>query len=215
MHTRPRQAYSSGDQPRRPPLQRGSRRVWSRATSKHIHGWATSRALRLGAVATAVAVLVAIAATSAFGSGGAPIVGKSGSFGHRSRQISAASAFVLPPATQCVKGRQLTVRVHKLPGVRFVSAVVKIDGKPAISVKRAHITASFTLHDLPTGSFVLSITAKAGDGRKVTETRTYHGCIVPPLHRLRLRPRHLHRLRHRLRLPRRPVPNRAATPAPT
>ena len=134
MRPTPKKAYTPSDQPRRSPLEQNSRPVKPPAASEHARGWRASRSLRLGAVATAATILVAIAATSAYASA----VGATGSEA-RLKPISAGSAFVLPPVTQCVKGRQLTVRIRKLPGVRFVSAVVKIDGKPAISVKRAHI----------------------------------------------------------------------------
>ena len=43
--------------------------------------------------------------------------------------ISATVAFSLPSAKQCVSKRKFTIHVRKLPGITWVSAVIKIDGK--------------------------------------------------------------------------------------
>jgi hypothetical protein len=85
--------------------------------------------------------------------------------------------FALPSAKQCVSHRRFTIHIRKLPGITWVSAIVKINGKRVKTVKRAQITALISLVGLPKGSFVLSITAKASNGRTVTGTRTYHTCI--------------------------------------
>jgi hypothetical protein len=91
-------------------------------------------------------------------------------------RISAASAFTLPAATHCVSRRHFTIRIRKLRGVTFVSAVVKVDGKRVKTIKRARITAPVDLTGLPKGRFTVAITAKASDGRTVTGTRTYRTC---------------------------------------
>ena len=179
MHMTPRQAYASSDRPQRSPLaQKRSRRVWARvAPSELARGWAVSRSLRVGAVATAVVVLVAIAATSAFGSVGGPIVGEGASFGHRPRQISAASAFVLPSAKQCVGDRELTIQLRTLPHVRWIGATVDVNGARFKTIKRSQLTRPVRLTGLPSGHFVLSITARTSTGRSVTATRTYQTCV--------------------------------------
>lgn len=91
-------------------------------------------------------------------------------------RITAASAFTLPSAKRCVSRRHFTIRIRKLRGVTFVSAVVKVNGKRVKTVKRARISAPVDLTGLPKGRFVVTITAKASDGRTVTGTRTYHTC---------------------------------------
>ncbi len=73
--------------------------------------------------------------------------------------------------------RKFTIHVRKLPGITWVSAVIKINGKRVKSVGRSHITALVNLVGLPKGTFVLSITAKASNGQSVTGTRTYHTCV--------------------------------------
>jgi alpha-tubulin suppressor-like RCC1 family protein len=93
------------------------------------------------------------------------------------KPISAAAAFSLPPAKQCVSRRKFTIHMRTLPGIKWVSAVIKINGKRVRTVGRAHITALVNLVGLPKGTFVLSITAKASNGRTVTGTRTYHTCV--------------------------------------
>jgi hypothetical protein len=132
------------------------------------------------AVATAVAMLVAITATSAFGSVGGPIVGEGASFGHRSRQISAASAFVLPSTEQCVPGHELTVELRKLPHVRWIGATVEINGKRFATIKHSQLTRPVTLTGLPGGRFVLSIAAKTSNGRSATATLNYRTCVPAP-----------------------------------
>jgi len=93
------------------------------------------------------------------------------------KAISAVAAFSLPSAKQCVSKRRFTIHVRTLPGITWVSAVIKINGKRVKSVGRAHITALVNLVGLPKGTFVLSITAKASNGQSVTGTRTYHTCV--------------------------------------
>ncbi|HUC87118.1 MAG TPA: hypothetical protein VMR75_02210 [Candidatus Saccharimonadales bacterium] len=91
--------------------------------------------------------------------------------------ITAATAFVLPSAKQCVSQRRFTIHVRQLPGITWVSAVIKINGRRVKTVKRSRISALISLVGLPKGTFVLSITAKASNSRTVTGTRTYHTCI--------------------------------------
>jgi hypothetical protein len=90
---------------------------------------------------------------------------------------TAAIAFALPSAKQCVSKRRFTIHIRKLPGISWVSAVIKIDHKRVKAIGRTHITALVNLVGLPKGTFVLSITAKTSDGRSVTGTRTYHTCV--------------------------------------
>jgi hypothetical protein len=92
--------------------------------------------------------------------------------------ISAAKAFTLPSSKVCVSRRKFTIRIRKLPGVTFISAVVKVRGKPVATVKRSRITAPVNLTGLPKGTFTVSIIALASDGRTVTGKRTYHTCAA-------------------------------------
>ncbi len=92
--------------------------------------------------------------------------------------ILPSAAFSLPPAKQCVSKRKFTIHVRNLPGITWVSAVIKINHKRIRSLAGAHITALVNLGGLPKGTFVLSITAKATNGRTVTGTRTYHTCVA-------------------------------------
>jgi hypothetical protein len=90
--------------------------------------------------------------------------------------ITAAKAFSLPSAKGCLSRRSFTIRIRKLKGVTWVSAVVKVRGKRVKTVKRSRITAPVNLTGLPRGQFSVSITAKTLDGRTVTGSRTYHTC---------------------------------------
>jgi Protein of unknown function (DUF642) len=95
----------------------------------------------------------------------------------RPEAISPAAAFSLPPAKQCVSKRHFTVHVRRYPGVTWIGAVIKINGRRIKTIGRSHITAYVNLVGLPKGTFVLSITATASNGQKVTGTRTYHTCV--------------------------------------
>jgi hypothetical protein len=202
---------ASSDHPQRSPLGTSPSRFAAPSPPEQRRRWAVSRATWLCAVATAVGVLAAIAATSAFASSGgtittiagtspysipaaarpaalallsSPVGGSVGRDGiayiatKRKPAISAASAFVLPSAQKCVSGRTLTIQVRKLPHVTWVGATVKVNGKRFKTIKRSQVTRPIKLTGLPTGKFVLAITAKTSDGRSVTAKRTYHTCAT-------------------------------------
>jgi hypothetical protein len=94
------------------------------------------------------------------------------------KAILPSAVFSLPSTKQCVSKRRFTIHVRNLPGITWISAVIKINHKRIKSLGATHITALVNLGGLPKGTFVLSITAKATNGRTVTETRTYHTCIA-------------------------------------
>ena len=77
-----------------------------------------------------------------------------------------------------MSGRTLTSPVRKLRHVTWVGATVKVNGKPFKTIKRSQVTRPIKLTGLPTGKFVLSITAKTSDGRSVTAERTYKPCAT-------------------------------------
>lgn len=108
-------------------------------------------------------------------SGGFSAPGANGS--GRSRRISPAAAFSLPSSKQCVSRRRFTIHVRQLRGITWIGAAVRINHKVVKTVGRRHIRALVSLVGLPRGTFVLSITALASDGRTVTGTRTYHTCV--------------------------------------
>lgn len=45
------------------------------------------------------------------------------------RKISAASAFVLPPSGQCLRGHGMTMQLRSFRHVHWVKAIVKVNGK--------------------------------------------------------------------------------------
>ncbi len=55
------------------------------------------------------------------------------------KAISAVAAFSLPPARQCVSHRKFTIHVRTLPGITWVSAIIKINHK-RIKTLELHIT---------------------------------------------------------------------------
>jgi hypothetical protein len=91
-------------------------------------------------------------------------------------RLTPAAAFALPPNKKCVSRRSFRIRIRKVPGVTFISAVVKVRGKAVKTVKRSRITAPVNLTGLPKGRYKVSIVAFTSDGRTVTGTRTYRTC---------------------------------------
>ncbi len=91
--------------------------------------------------------------------------------------IPAARALSLPSSKRCVSRRRFAIHIRKLPGVTWVSAIVKVRGRRVKTVRRARLAAPVNLTGLPKGTFNVSITATAGDGRTATGTRTYHTCV--------------------------------------
>ncbi len=90
--------------------------------------------------------------------------------------IPASQALSLPSSKKCVSHRRFAIHVRKLAGVTWARAVVKVRGKRVKTVRRPRITAPVNLTALPKGTFKVSITATATDGRTATGTRTYHTC---------------------------------------
>lgn len=85
----------------------------------------------------------------------------------------------------CVGGRMLSFRVRKLSDVKWVGATVEVDARRFEAIGRRRLPGRVELTVLPPGTFVLSVTARTGDGRSVREERTYTGCAptrrqVPP-----------------------------------
>jgi len=96
---------------------------------------------------------------------------------HGSATISPAAVFSLPSVRQCVSRRHFVVHVRSYPHVNWIGAVIAINGRRTQTIGRSHIRSYVSLVGLPKGRFVLTITATASTGRKVTGTRVYHTCV--------------------------------------
>ena len=90
--------------------------------------------------------------------------------------ISPAAAFILPSQNQCVSGRTLTIQVRKLSGVKWLLVSVSVNGRHVKTITLRQTTKPVRLTGLPTGTFLLSITARTTDGRRVSTKRTYRTC---------------------------------------
>ena len=176
------------------------RPVWIRVTRPEDHHRSRGR-LRFGwvvGVAAVVAVVLTAGAFAVTGSNTITTIAGGGSSPARVRAegsgdasiakkrkpnpILPASAFILPSANQCVRGRTLTIRLRRLQHVTWAAANVYVNRRHFKTIKRSQFTRPVKLTGLPTGRFVLRITAKATDGRSVTARRTYRTCVTktPP-----------------------------------
>jgi hypothetical protein len=145
----------------------------------HAQHHSSAPAARLIRVLTAlITALAAIAAAATCAVAAAPAA-------HIARRhltpISAGAAFVLPPAGTCVSGHQLSIALRKVAHVTWRSATVKVNGRVVRTLSRTELAAGVTLHHLPSRRFVVSISAKATDGRRVTATRTFSACAPKPV----------------------------------
>lgn len=128
----------------------------------------TSRRLHVAAV---LALLSALVATNAVA-----LAANSA----KSRRVPPAPALILPSANQCVSHRGLAIQVRKVSRVTVLGVAVKVNGRLFKKFKRSQIAKFLKLSSLPTGTFRLSVTAKATDGRSVTVKRTYRACATNP-----------------------------------
>jgi hypothetical protein len=133
---------------------------------------------RLSTAAITTGLLVALMAIRVFSGG---VANAATATATKLQPISPATVFVLPSTKQCVSRNQLTIRFHKLAHISWISASVKVNGKRVLSIRRSQLATAVRLGGLPGGSFVLSVTVKASDGRSVTATRDYRGCVTLPV----------------------------------
>jgi hypothetical protein len=131
---------------------------------------------RLWALALLSVAFAALAATSAFAADANPAA--TASSGHGSRSISSAAAFAFPPTSQCVSGGRLTVPLHKIQGVKWSRAVVRINGTKLSTVQLSQ--KAVQISGLSESSISVSISLQTNDRRSVTGTRQYRACTTPP-----------------------------------
>jgi hypothetical protein len=102
---------------------------------------------------------------------------ETGSITVETTPIPPATAFVLPPSTQCVSKRRFTIHVRQWRGLTWEKVVVALNGKQIKTIGRSNQTALVNLVGLPKGTFALKITATATNGETATGTRVYHTCV--------------------------------------
>jgi hypothetical protein len=174
----PQPTLASGDRQQQRSLVLSSRpRCSARFSTRGRAGGVILAAKRLLGLAAGATFIAAFTSASAFAS----VRHDYSAARRRPAPISAASAFGLPASNRCVSGHALTLQVRKLAHVTWIGATVKVNGTRFKTLKRSQITEPAKLTGLPTGTFVLSITAKTSDGRSATTTRTYHTCATKPV----------------------------------
>jgi nitrogen fixation protein FixH len=127
------------------------------------------------------AALVAVMAASAFvatANGDATAAGGA-RLRHKPKQISAASAFILPPLGKCL-GSEITLQLRQLPHVRWIGGSVEVNGKRVKTIARSQVSRPVRIRNLPLGRIVLSVTAVTSNGRSVTATHVYRACDKKP-----------------------------------
>jgi hypothetical protein len=77
----------------------------------------------------------------------------------------------------CTSERDITIHIQNVHQLGLVSAVVKIDGKDAKTLRGKHLSTAINLVGLPKGTFTVEIVARRRDGRIVKGERVYHTCV--------------------------------------
>ncbi len=88
-----------------------------------------------------------------------------------------ATAFGLPPATQCVSRRNFPIRLKQPGGIVIKSAKVWVHGrKVAVRKSAGRWRSQVDLRGFPKGRFVVKIEVKTTDGRTLKGDRAYRTC---------------------------------------
>ena len=95
--------------------------------------------------------------------------------------IPASLAFTLPAARTCERNATLTVRVHSMRRVHWVSAVIQVDGRTVKTLRGSRITQPAKVRNLPRARFRLAIFAQARRGRHAHIRKTYNACAKTTL----------------------------------
>ncbi len=107
--------------------------------------------------------------------------------------VTAGQALPLPSARTCTSHRAFPIRVRQLPGVRYSTAVVAVNGRRvpvyvyatrrtrvttigAVSLNRKRFRAFVDLRGLVRGRYAVRVTAVTTDGRVLVATRRYRTC---------------------------------------
>jgi hypothetical protein len=83
----------------------------------------------------------------------------------------------LPPASQCVRNRKLTVRLKRPPkGYTVKTVTVKLNTKRVATLKGKKLKKPLYLRKLPRGTFTLTVSITLTKGKGLTERRRYTAC---------------------------------------
>lgn len=77
----------------------------------------------------------------------------------------------------CTSKREFTIHIQNAKQLGLVSAVVKIDGKNAKTLRGKRLSTAINLVGLPQGTFTVEIVGRRRDGRTVKGERVYHTCV--------------------------------------
>ncbi len=100
---------------------------------------------------------------------------------HTTTTTATPAAGVLPfkaaSPKACASQRDITIHIQNVHQLGLVSAVVKIDGKNAKTLRGKRLSTAINLVGLPKGTFTIEIVAHRRDGRTVKGERVYHTCV--------------------------------------
>jgi hypothetical protein len=100
-------------------------------------------------------------------------------------EVLPASAIRFPSTRRCVSRRAFRIRLRKLKGVVYKSAVVTLNGKALPTVRGRRLTSGIVLKGLPKGRWTVKIVATTTDGRTISGKRKYRTCTKKRKRRFR------------------------------
>ncbi|HWF34385.1 MAG TPA: hypothetical protein VG295_03410 [Solirubrobacteraceae bacterium] len=106
------------------------------------------------------------------------VAGSAASAAARTQPVTAATALLLPTTHYCIPASAMAVELRALPHVRWLGATVQVNGRTVRTIRRSEVGRLVRLTGLPSGTYVVSMTAAARGGRHVTATRRYHSCTT-------------------------------------
>jgi hypothetical protein len=100
-------------------------------------------------------------------------------------EVLPSSAIRFPSTRKCVSRRAFRIRLRKLKGVVYKSAVVTLNGKALPTVRGRRLTSGIVLKGLPKGRWTVKIVATTTDGRTISGKRKYRTCTKKRKRRFR------------------------------
>ncbi len=90
-------------------------------------------------------------------------------------------AIIAPSSAKCVSRRDFVIHVQEIKPLVYRRVAVSLNGHAVKVINGTWSHARVDLRGLPKGSYTVSITVLATNGRRLHGTRTYHTCEPKPL----------------------------------
>jgi sugar lactone lactonase YvrE len=117
-----------------------------------------------------------ITATTAGGGGGIPNVAPTNPGSKSPKRLRAADVIRLRSASACLMRRRLTIRLVRFAGVKYKSAVVRVNGRKVRTLRGRALRRPVVLKRLTGRRIKVKVAVTTSKGRKYSLTRRYRVC---------------------------------------